>query len=167
MEVSACNAILTPSPAQRIAELIRKKQRQRVAGNLAMEKRLAQGDQVRDKKGKVVAGVPQPTLPSVAWSGDDDDMQLKSDMGSYRAAPTRSKSDMSLDTAASDWRGEKHGYEYAQAMNDGTYPTMREWLLVRRIGDLIRTTDHSSVGLRSNPRLPDLPACNGRIPLDG
>lgn len=142
---------------QRIAELIRKKQRQRVAENLAMEKRLAQGDKVRDKNGKVVASMPQPSLPSVDLPGDDE-------MGSYRTVPTRSKSDMSLGSMSSDWAGEKHGYEYAQAMQDGTYPVMREWR-----GSLCG--DHSpdtlppaALGYNAAPDYPTYPPAMGTYP---
>ncbi|WVR04843.1 hypothetical protein IAU60_001855 [Kwoniella sp. DSM 27419] len=55
---------------KRISELIKKKQRQRIARNAALEKKMAQGG-IKNAKGEVMTGViPQPTLPQIDL--DDD-----------------------------------------------------------------------------------------------
>ncbi|OCF44796.1 hypothetical protein I317_01285 [Kwoniella heveanensis CBS 569] len=57
---------------KRISELIKKKQRQRIARNAALEKKLAQGG-IKNAKGEIITGaIPQPTLPQIDL--DDDNM---------------------------------------------------------------------------------------------
>ncbi|WVQ98312.1 hypothetical protein IAU59_005435 [Kwoniella sp. CBS 9459] len=55
---------------KRISELIKKKQRQRIARNAALEKKLAQGG-IKNAKGELVTGaIPQPTLPQIDLEDD-------------------------------------------------------------------------------------------------
>jgi len=62
---------------KRITELIKKKQRQRIARAAALEKKLANGE-IRNSKGEVIApSVPQPTLPSISLDDDDLNGPLK------------------------------------------------------------------------------------------
>ena len=62
---------------KRIAELIKKKQRQRIARNAALEKKMAAGG-LKNSKGEMVsAAVPQPTLPNVSLDEDDDLLRAK------------------------------------------------------------------------------------------
>ncbi|EIW71060.1 hypothetical protein TREMEDRAFT_42550 [Tremella mesenterica DSM 1558] len=62
---------------KRIAELIKKKLRQRVARHAALEKKMANGE-FRNAKGEIVsASVPQPTLPNVSLDDDDDYSRAK------------------------------------------------------------------------------------------
>ncbi|WVF69535.1 hypothetical protein IAT40_004313 [Kwoniella sp. CBS 6097] len=55
---------------KRISELIKKKQRQRIARNAALEKKLAQGG-IKNAKGEIITGaIPQPTLPQIDLEDD-------------------------------------------------------------------------------------------------
>jgi hypothetical protein len=72
---------------QRIAELIRRKQRQRIKRNMLLEKQLEEGGKIRDKKGQIVAGVPQPTIPVVAFYENEDDMQMRREKTGARPRP--------------------------------------------------------------------------------
>ncbi|WWC86643.1 uncharacterized protein L201_001520 [Kwoniella dendrophila CBS 6074] len=57
---------------KRISELIKKKQRQRIARNAALEKKMAQGG-LKNSKGEILgSAMPQPTLPQISL--DDDDL---------------------------------------------------------------------------------------------
>jgi hypothetical protein len=62
---------------QRISELIKRKQRQRIARNLALEKKIAKGEAITNRRGEVIGNVPQPTLPNVGFGVDEDDMQMR------------------------------------------------------------------------------------------
>ncbi|WWC68181.1 uncharacterized protein I206_102104 [Kwoniella pini CBS 10737] len=56
---------------KRISELIKKKQRQRIARNAALEKKMAQGG-LKNAKGEVLdTTMPQPTLPQIRLEDDD------------------------------------------------------------------------------------------------
>jgi len=67
---------------KRISELIKRKQRDRIRKNAALEKKLAQsGGTVKNSKGEVVLpSMPQPTLPNISL--DDDDYSIKRKGGS-------------------------------------------------------------------------------------
>ena len=57
--------------SQRISELIKRKQRDRIRQNAALEKKLAQGG-IKNAKGEIIQGsVPQPTLPNVVLDEDE------------------------------------------------------------------------------------------------
>jgi hypothetical protein len=75
-----------------------------------MEKKLAQGDKIRNKKGELVSTIPQPTLPAVAFENLDDDMRSRTKTGTLRSDPTRSVSERSFGDAASysGWGPEKY-----------------------------------------------------------
>ncbi|KAK6903455.1 hypothetical protein I203_106958 [Kwoniella mangroviensis CBS 8507] len=57
---------------KRISELIKKKQRQRIARNAALEKKMAQGG-LKNSKGELLGdSMPQPTLPQISLDDVDD-----------------------------------------------------------------------------------------------
>jgi hypothetical protein len=60
---------------KRLAELIRKKQRQRAQRAAALEKRLAKEGGLWNSKGDLINVTLQPTLPKIKL--DDDEMSLK------------------------------------------------------------------------------------------
>ncbi|WVW78165.1 hypothetical protein I302_100116 [Kwoniella bestiolae CBS 10118] len=80
---------------KRISELIKKKQRQRIARNAAMEKKMAQGGLKGDSMKDVM---PQPTLPQISM--DDEDMLAE------KARRKAENSRGGLDTSS------LNGYEY-------------------------------------------------------
>ncbi|KAJ9124001.1 hypothetical protein QFC22_000793 [Naganishia vaughanmartiniae] len=61
---------------KRIAELLRHKQRARVRQQLALEKKLGEDGVVKDKTGKVIAAVALPTLPTLDFTENDEDMRM-------------------------------------------------------------------------------------------
>ncbi|KAJ9097719.1 hypothetical protein QFC21_004757 [Naganishia friedmannii] len=61
---------------KRIAELLRHKQRARVRQQLALEKQMGEEGVLKDKKGKVIAAVALPTLPTLDFAEDDEDMRM-------------------------------------------------------------------------------------------
>ena len=80
---------------QRITELIKKKQRERIRKNAALEKKLANGS-YRPSKGETMPNMPQPTLPNVSLEDDDDDYRLKSKLEAEqgRSGVRRQKTDV-------------------------------------------------------------------------
>jgi hypothetical protein len=62
---------------QRISELIKRKQRDRIRKHAAMEKKMAGG--IKNAKGEFLGPVPQPTLPDVRL--DDDDYSTRKKAG--------------------------------------------------------------------------------------
>jgi hypothetical protein len=66
---------------------------------MLLEKQLdTQGGQVRDKKGQLIRGTPQPTIPVVAFDANEDDMQMRHDGSGARPRPgyKHSPSDLHL-----------------------------------------------------------------------
>ncbi|WWC59730.1 uncharacterized protein I303_102292 [Kwoniella dejecticola CBS 10117] len=90
---------------KRISELIKKKQRQRIARNAALEKKIAQGG-LKNAKGEVLnAAMPQPTLPQISLEDDDS--------SSSSIEKARRKAERSgMDTSGLGQRG---GYDYPPA----------------------------------------------------
>lgn len=68
---------------KRISEIIKKKQRQRVAKQIEMEKRAANGDMKKYKGDDLGPAVPQPTLPSISL--DDDDLAMRAKRKAQKA----------------------------------------------------------------------------------
>lgn len=101
--------------AQRISEIIKRKNKQRLAKAAAIAKKEAAGDfsHLKNKKGVLIAQpLPQPTLPNVRLDDDDD----ASSMRTRVPAP-------STFTAHSDQyfaAGKEYGLDYPQA----DYPPM-------------------------------------------
>lgn len=44
---------------------------------MALEKKLAKGEAVVNRRGEVIGNVPQPTLPDVGFADGEDDMQMR------------------------------------------------------------------------------------------
>ena len=61
---------------QRISELIKKKQRDRIRRAAALEKKANGG---RGGKGELPGAIPQPTLPDVSLDDDDEGLKRKMD----------------------------------------------------------------------------------------
>jgi len=63
--------------SQRIAELVKKKQRQRIAKHAELAKKEAKGDfsHLKGKKGGAITALPQPTLPTISLDDDEDDLK--------------------------------------------------------------------------------------------
>jgi hypothetical protein len=62
---------------KRIGELLRHRQRIRVRRQLAMEKQVNEAGVLKDRNGKVVGTLAQPTLPIVDFMDHDDDMRMQ------------------------------------------------------------------------------------------
>lgn len=71
---------------KRLAELIRKKQRQRAARAAALEKKVARDGGLRNSKGEFVNVSLQPTLPKIQL--EEDDMSVKGLRGMGRSGST-------------------------------------------------------------------------------
>lgn len=82
---------LSSSSLQRIAELIRRKQRQRLKRNMLLEKQLAEGAPIKNKNGQVLKGVQQPTIPVVAFDDSDEDMRMGMNKGLAAGGGTRTR----------------------------------------------------------------------------
>lgn len=61
---------------KRIGELLRHRQRVRVRRQLAIEKQVNHSGVLKDRNGKVVGTLAQPTLPTLDFMEDDDDMRM-------------------------------------------------------------------------------------------
>lgn len=62
---------------KRIGELLRHRQRIRVRRQLALEKQVDPGGVLKDKNGKVVGKLALPTLPTLDFMEDDNDMRMQ------------------------------------------------------------------------------------------
>ena len=67
-------SVLIHAPLQRIAEIVKRKKKERLAQAAKLAKKEAAGDfsHLKNKKGVIVNPLPQPTLPDIKF--DDDDM---------------------------------------------------------------------------------------------
>ncbi|WRT64524.1 uncharacterized protein IL334_001456 [Kwoniella shivajii] len=87
---------------KRISELIKKKQRQRIARNAALEKKIAQGGAVggiKNSKGAMMDGaMPQPTLPQISLEEEE-----------YQTSMLSEKSRRKVDNTN---QAQIRGYEY-------------------------------------------------------
>jgi len=54
---------------------------------MLLEKQLEDGGRIRDKKGQIMGGVPQPTIPIVAFDENEEDMQMKREQAGARPRP--------------------------------------------------------------------------------
>lgn len=54
---------------------------------MLLEKQLGEGGKIRDKKGQVIGGVPQPTVPIVAFDENEEDMQMRREQAGARPRP--------------------------------------------------------------------------------
>ncbi|GJE84435.1 KCH and KAR9 domain-containing protein [Phanerochaete sordida] len=100
---------------KRIAEIIKRKNKQRLAKAAALAKKEAAGDfsHLKNKKGELIAQpLPQPTLPNVKLDDDDDSMSIRT----RTAAP-------SVFTGHSDFYGNGNK-EYGMGYPQSDYPPM-------------------------------------------
>lgn len=101
---------------QRIAEIIKRKNKQRLAKAAALAKKEAAGDfsHLKNKKGELIAQpLPQPTLPNVRLDDDDDSASMRT-RGGAPSVYTNAQSDY--------YYGDRkeYGLDYPQ----GDYPAM-------------------------------------------
>lgn len=83
---------------KRIGELLRHRQRLRVRRQLALEK---QGV-LKDKNGKVVAAMALPTLPTLDFTEDDEDMRMRTERIGRRKSIARFAKSLSKKVKRSD-----------------------------------------------------------------
>ncbi|KAG7535952.1 hypothetical protein FFLO_03550 [Filobasidium floriforme] len=121
---------------KRIAELIRRKQRQRLKRNMLLEKQLAEGAPIKDKKGQVLRGVQQPTIPVVAFDESDEDMRMRMDKGGARARPRYKQSPSDSNLAGTDYPPDQKYHPQPRRqfsthsgndLFDGSYPPTLEY----------------------------------------
>jgi hypothetical protein len=70
---------------------------------MLLEKQLAEGAPIKDKKGQVLRGVQQPTIPVVAFDESDEDMRMRMDKGGARARPRYKQSPSDSNLAGTDY----------------------------------------------------------------
>lgn len=107
---------LCSHPSQRIAEIIKRKNKQRLAKAAALAKKEAAGDfsHLKNKKGELIAQpLPQPTLPNVKLDDDDDSMSIRT----RTAAP-------SVYTGRSDYYYGDRNKENGMGYHQSDYPPM-------------------------------------------
>lgn len=101
---------------KRIAEIIKRKNKQRLAKAAALAKKEAAGDfsHLKNKKGELVAQpLPQPTLPNVKLDDDDDSMSIRT----RTVAP-------SVYTGRSDYYYGNGNKEFGMGYPQSDYPPM-------------------------------------------
>jgi hypothetical protein len=102
---------------KRIAEIIKRKQKQRLAKQAQLAKKEAAGDFSHLKgKGGMGSALPQPTLPSISLDDDEEDYKTVANSGSRYAASVRTGKD-------SYWSDRKDT-EYGAGAYAPDYPPM-------------------------------------------
>lgn len=74
---------------KRIAELLRHRQRLRVREQLAFEKQLGDEGILKDKNGKVIKTMALPTLPTLDFTEEDEDMRMRTERSGKKKSIAR------------------------------------------------------------------------------
>jgi hypothetical protein len=110
---------------KRIAELVKRKQKQRLVKQAQLAKKEAAGDfsHLKGRKGATQAALPQPTLPTISLEDDDDDIKTVAN-SRYAASVRTGKDSYWSDRKDSDYTGGAYMPDYPPmpAFDPNAYP---------------------------------------------